>query len=55
MNGPLLPLSDDELVLVSSATSGTNLRELIETVRDWITQGHREAQNDRAYGTITVR
>ncbi len=39
MQEPLLPLTDDELAVVSGSAQGWP--EIVEQVRDWITQGHR--------------
>lgn len=39
MQEPMLPLTDDELAVVSGAVQG--LPAIVEEVREWLTQGHR--------------
>jgi hypothetical protein len=38
---PLLPLTNDELAMVTGATTLDGVKALVEEVREWITQGHR--------------
>jgi len=38
---PLLPLTDDELAMVTGSQSIEPLTNLVEEVREWLTQGHR--------------
>ena len=50
----MLPLSDDDLRLVTGAVEG--LKPLVEKIRDYITQGHDSSTNVwKAYGQSTVR
>lgn len=52
----MLPLNDDELALVTGAVDNTNVRELVEKIRDYITQGHYSQKNAwNAYGQSIVR
>lgn len=45
MQEPMLPLTDDELALVTSASTTQGISDLVEQIKYWLSGGHRSLKS----------